>query len=87
MFHFTDTISFDFDRSTSPDMDNIVSWVTWDRDLKRRTEFGQENIDVARNLFDPSGHTCTVLPAKRRDIEAIERDVRITLKISSESRR
>lgn len=62
MFNFTDTVAFDFDRTSRAYTNDVVTRVSRDRDLKCRTEFRQEKVGITRDLFNSSCYTCTILP-------------------------
>jgi hypothetical protein len=60
LLHVSHSISFDFDGSTRPNPDDIISWIPGNRNLQRRSQFIQKDILIARYLFDASCYLGTI---------------------------
>lgn len=60
-FDFLHPVALDFDGPTGANTNGVVPRIFGNGDLQNRSEFVEENVSVARNLFDPRCHSSTVL--------------------------
>ena len=60
-FDFLHSVALDFDSPTGANSNGVVARIFWNGDLEGRSEFVEEDIPVARDLFDPCRYSGAVL--------------------------